>query len=220
MCNISGIVFGAANLMKENVQGKSIIEVGALDVNGSLRPILESVGPKEYIGVDMQQGPGVDVVCNAEDLLHRFGAKRFDIVVSTELLEHVKDWRKIISNMKNICKPGGIMLITTRSKGFPYHAYPYDFWRYEEEDMKKIFSDFIIEKMQKDSPDPGIFLKLKKPADFHENDLSTIELYSMIVGKRVKNISEEEIARFKHTKATYFSIKESLKRILNLFRKV
>jgi hypothetical protein len=66
--------------------------------------------------------------------------------------------------------------ITTRSYGFPYHAYPYDFWRYEIEDMKKIFSDFEIIKLIKDHEAPGVFLKAKKT--------SNTALYSMILGKR------------------------------------
>jgi len=73
--------------------------------------------------------------------------------------------------------------ITTRSYGFPYHAYPYDFWRYEIEDMKKIFSDFEIIKLIKDHEAPGVFLKAKKISNTLI-DLSNIALYSMILGKR------------------------------------
>ena len=73
--------------------------------------------------------------------------------------------------------------ITTRSYGFPYHAYPYDFWRYEIEDMRKIFRDFEIIKLVKDHEAPGIFLKAKKTSNALI-DLSNIALYSMILGKR------------------------------------
>ena len=73
--------------------------------------------------------------------------------------------------------------ITTRSYGFPYHAYPYDFWRYEIEDMKKIFSDFEIIKLIKDHEASGIFLKAKKTSNTLI-DLSNIALYSIILGRR------------------------------------
>lgn len=96
MCNEMCIIFGATNLTKEEVEGKKIIEVGSYDMNASLRPIIESWTPAEYVGVDIKKGPGVDIVCGAEDIIERFGKESFDIVISTELLEHVKDWRKVI----------------------------------------------------------------------------------------------------------------------------
>ena len=102
MCNASCIIFGATNLNKEQVEGKSILEVGSYDINGSLRPIIESWAPAEYVGGDIEEGPGVDLVCNVEDIIGRFGKERFDIVISTELLEHVTDWQKVISNIKNV----------------------------------------------------------------------------------------------------------------------
>jgi hypothetical protein len=85
--------------------------------------------------------------------------------------------------MKSVLKRNGYIYITTRSYGFPYHAYPYDFGRYEIEDMKKIFSDFEIIKLVKDHEAPGVFLKAKKTSNTLI-DLSNIALYSMILGKR------------------------------------
>ena len=72
-CQDCGIVFGVKNLNLEEIKGKKIIEVGAYDVNGSLRPIIESwAEPAEYIGVDIVRGPGVDVVCMAERMINVF----------------------------------------------------------------------------------------------------------------------------------------------------
>ena len=60
------------NLTPEDVKGKRIIDIGSYNVNGSFRPILESWKPAEYVGVDIAEGPGVDVVCTAEETLAKF----------------------------------------------------------------------------------------------------------------------------------------------------
>ncbi|MFZ5998464.1 MAG: class I SAM-dependent methyltransferase [Nitrospirota bacterium] len=193
MCNVSGIIFGVKNLTKEEVQGKRVLEIGSYDANGSLRPILETWQPAEYVGVDIEKGPGVDVICKVEDIIREFGKENFDVVISTEVIEHVLDWRKALSNMKNICKPDGIILITTRSYGYPFHPTPCDFWRYESEDMENIFSDCELISLEKDPRDPGIFIKIRKPMQFVEKDLSHYELYSMVVNKRVREISDSDL---------------------------
>ena len=185
MCHPSCINFGKKVLKKEYLSGKSVIEVGAYDVNGSLRPIIEAYKPSSYIGVDLQTGPGVDQICKIEELIKRFGRDRFDALICTEVLEHVRDWRKAVHNLKQIVKPQGMLLITTRSKGFDYHGFPYDFWRYEISDMKKIFSDFDIEILENDSECPGAFLLAKKPKNFIENINHQVNLFSMLLGKRV-----------------------------------
>lgn len=205
MCNTACIIFGAKCLTKEEIEGKKVIEVGSCDINGSLRPIVELLNPREYVGVDVEKGPGVNVVCNVCDVVEQFGEESFDAVICTELLEHVRDWRKAISNLKNICKPNGIILITTRSYGFYYHPYPNDFWRYEAEDMKNIFSDCVIEKLELDIFSPGVFVKAKKPKVFFENELSDYELYSIIANKRVKEIDEKTLQAFRRRKRPSFA---------------
>jgi len=173
----------------DDIKGKSIIEVGSLEVNYSVRSIFEFYSPAVYKGVDIVHGAGVDQICNAEDLLTNFGSEAFDILVSTEVLEHIKDWRIVISNFKNIIKPGGILFISTRSHGFDYHGYPYDFWRYQQEDMRVIFSEFIINTLEKDPGGPGLFLKATKPKKFQEADLSHLRLYSIVSRRRIKTAS-------------------------------
>jgi len=194
MCNSSCIAFGVKNLSIDEVRGKKIIEVGSYDVNGSLRPIIESWGePGEYVGIDIEKGQGVDFICSAEKIVEKFGKESFDVVISTELLEHVRDWRKVITNIKNVCKSNGLVLITTRSYGFGYHAYPNDFWRYELDDIKYIFSDFEILAFQNDDRDPGVFIKAKKPIKYTEKDLATYKLYSVVVNKRVRQITDKDL---------------------------
>jgi SAM-dependent methyltransferase len=212
MCNAYGILFAVFNLKKQDICNKRVIEVGAMDVNGSVRPLLESYNPKKYIGVDMSPGPGVDVICNAEKLLEVFEPQSFDVVISTEMLEHVRNWQKVISNLKALAAPGGIIYLSTRSRGFPYHAFPYDFWRYEVNDMKNIFSDCIVEKIEPD-PEKGIFARIRKPEDFIEKDLSSYPLYSIVTNKVQPKLANSELANL-------LQVYEKTKRLSELRNKI
>jgi SAM-dependent methyltransferase len=184
MCHPSCIDFGKKYLKEEYFKDKTVIEVGAYDVNGSLRSVVESFGPRKYIGVDLHMGPGVNQICKVEDLVKTFGKNSFDALICTELLEHVRDWKRVIHNLKQIVKPEGMLLITTRSVGFGYHGYPFDFWRYEISDFQKIFCDFEIHVLERDYEAPGIFLLAKKPLSFVEKVPAVLNLYSIVLEKR------------------------------------
>jgi SAM-dependent methyltransferase len=192
MCNPACLDYGRHHLTAGDVRGRRVIDVGARNVNGSLRPFVETLDPAAYVGVDIEAGAGVDEVCNAEDLVARFGPESFDVVICTEVLEHVRDWRAVVSNLKRLVAPGGVLLVTTRSIGFPYHAFPHDFWRYENDDMRAIFSDFEVENVEDDPGRPGVFMTARRRPDFAENDLTTYELYSMAKGGRVRELGRAE----------------------------
>lgn len=188
MCQ-SEIIFAATKLSKQEVAGKRVLEVGSYDVNGIVRGLIESWLPAQYVGVDIKEGPGVDLVYDAEKLLDKFPAESFDVVISLELLEHVFNPKMVISNMKRLCKRNGIILLSTRSKGFPFHPSPYDFWRYELSDMARIFSDCEIIDLEEDFDSPGVFVKVKKPDDFAEKDLSKLELYNIAINKEALEVT-------------------------------
>ncbi|MDJ1185070.1 class I SAM-dependent methyltransferase [Roseofilum casamattae] len=193
MCDKSCIDFANNHLKSADIQGKSVIEVGAYDINGSLRSMVENFQPSSYKGVDIAMGPGVDEVCNAEDLVSHYGSGQFDLLICTEVVEHVQNWRSVFSNLKQIVKPGGVLLLTTRSKGFPFHSAPADYWRYQVSDMEVIFSDFSIEVLEKDPDQPGVFVKARKPDNFDEKDLTDYQLYSIVKHKRLIDIDDADI---------------------------
>jgi SAM-dependent methyltransferase len=192
MCNAACIRFAETCVREEEVKGKQVVEVGARNINGSFRPIIERFQPLRYLGVDLVEGPGVDEICDIADLADYCGRESFDLVVSTELLEHVYDWRKAVANLKAVLKPLGVLIITTRSRGFRYHGFPSDFWRYGIDDMRAIFSDLIITAIEKDPLSPGVFIKAVKPAHFVENSLGSHRLYSIIAKSRRREVGEFE----------------------------
>lgn len=168
-----------------------------MNVNGSLRADIQAIGPRSYVGVDLGEGPGVDVVCPAEDLVARFGAESFDLVVCTEMLEHVREWRVVVDNLKRLVAPDGLLVITTRSKGFPYHEYPYDYWRFEQSDMRTIFADFAIEALESDGFMPGVFLRARHRRDAKPPDLDGLKLYSILAARKCRRISALDVALFR-----------------------
>lgn len=174
--------YGQQMLKTSAIIGQDVLEVGALDVNGSLRHHVMQQQPHRYIGVDIVPGPGVDEIVDATEIVDRFGADQFGVVLCTEMLEHAEFWKVVISNLKRVLAPGGLLLVTTRSEGFAYH-HPPDHWRFTVEDFQFIFSDCWIIDLRPDpggsGGGPGVFITVRKPAVFHEVDLDHYNVYSM-----------------------------------------
>ena len=68
------------------IKDMSVLDVGSMDVNGTVKPIFEARGCK-YTGLDIAEGKNVDIVMQLGEKLP-FKAKYFDVVVSTSCLEH------------------------------------------------------------------------------------------------------------------------------------
>jgi SAM-dependent methyltransferase len=170
--------FGRARLAPGDVFDRCVIEVGSQNINGSLRPHVESLRPMSYVGVDFVSGEGVDVVCDAGEIVARFGPNSFHVVISTEMLEHAQDWRAAVDAMKRVLVPGGVLLLTTRSPGFQLHGHPHDWHRFTLDDMAKIFADFQISALEADRQAPGVLALARKPMTWRPSDLdlSTIDV--------------------------------------------
>jgi len=137
MCNAWCLDF--SEVATQYIRGQqSILEVGSRNVNGSTRSIFEKYS-NNYVGVDIFEGPGVDRIADVNNLVDIFGIEKFDIVTSTEMLEHCDDWQNAIFQMASVLRTGGMLLLTTRSPGFELHDYPADYWRFSKDDFLEIF---------------------------------------------------------------------------------
>lgn len=150
-------------LQKDEVEGKQVLEVGSMNVNGTVRPYVESLNPKGYWGIDMREGPGVDDVLDCQNIALAYGSNSYDIVISTEMLEHAEYWQDCIWNMVEVLTTNGILILTTVSPGFPKHDFPNDYHRFTDslltrELMYRPMRDFVFYH----DDDFGIFVKAYK----------------------------------------------------------
>lgn len=97
--------------------GTKVLEIGSLNINGTVRQFFDS--PRLYIGLDVAEGPGVDVV----SLGHEYDTEElFDCVISCECMEHNPYWRETFLNMVRLCRPGGMVLMTCATTGRAEHG--------------------------------------------------------------------------------------------------
>jgi len=105
--------------------GKTIVDVGAQDVNGSLREFCP-VGAK-YIGVDFVEGKGVDVIL-ADPYQLPFDTESVDVVVCSSVFEHSEFFWLLFLECLRIVKADGLVYLNVPSNGM-VHRYPIDSWR-------------------------------------------------------------------------------------------
>jgi SAM-dependent methyltransferase len=112
---------GFIRLMRDFVfpSNGRVLEIGSYQVNesGSLRAIFSGCS---YTGVDLAEGPGVDVVASGHDV--NLTSDSFDVTLSAECFEHNPLWRETFANMYRMTKPGGILIITCASRGRVEHG--------------------------------------------------------------------------------------------------
>jgi SAM-dependent methyltransferase len=186
MCHVSCTVFVARCLAKspDLAAQKRVLEVGSFKTQ--IRDIVMELRPAEYLGVDYRIGPGVDSVVDAERLSDKFADERFDLILSTETLEHVRDWRAAVISIKRLCARGGAILLTTRSRGFPYHGAPHDYWRFSAEDMKAVFGDWNIDVLVPDMDSPGVFILAHRPVSADSIRVPPVSIYSIVYHRSLR----------------------------------
>ncbi len=105
----------------------SVVDIGSYDVNGSYRTLFGN--PKwSYTGVDLESGPGVDLVLASPYTLPLASAS-VDLVISGQAFEHVEYFWMSWLEMLRVLKPGGMIFLIAPSRG-PEHRYPQDCWRF------------------------------------------------------------------------------------------
>ena len=98
-----------------------ILEIGSLDINGTIRQLCGHLSISEYIGLDLGAGPGVDVITSGHEYLSD-SHDQFDLILSAECLEHNPFWRETIENSIRLLKPQGLLIFSWATTGRAEHG--------------------------------------------------------------------------------------------------
>lgn len=95
---------------------------------------------RSYTGIDILEGPNVDIACDAHQLSRHVGASRFDVVYSQYVFEHLAMPWVVISEINRVLRVGGECFVAT-NQSIGLHDLPWDFWRYSESAWHTLFNE-------------------------------------------------------------------------------
>ena len=110
-------VNGVKQFLPAYFSGRSVLEIGSLNLNGSVRQFFSDC---QYIGLDIGEGRDVDLVCHGEN--YGAAADSCDVVISCEAMEHNPQWQKTWLNMLRIAKPDGLVIMSCATHGRRQHG--------------------------------------------------------------------------------------------------
>jgi SAM-dependent methyltransferase len=118
--------------------GRDLGSYRVLDVGCGIRPYYPFFEPyaSEYVGVDVDN-PAADLQGSVEAL--PVGDDSFDVVVCTQVLEHVSDTDLAVRELHRVTAPGGRVLVSTHGVQV-YHPSPEDHWRWTHTGLERLFS--------------------------------------------------------------------------------
>jgi len=102
----------------------------------------------DYIGIDMEEGSGVDIVFDlTEDfaIVDRvLGGKRFNTIFCLSVLEHCRNPFLMSENITNLLNQNGVVYVSVPFS-WQFHAFPSDYWRFTPEGIKILFPNLVFD---------------------------------------------------------------------------
>lgn len=93
-----------------------VVEVGGRDINGGVRDLVKA---DEYLSVDLEPGPAVDVVADCREWSPPW---RADLVLCLEVLEHADDPAGVVAAAVGYLAPFGWLVLTCAGPGRAPHS--------------------------------------------------------------------------------------------------
>lgn len=132
----------ASRIIHEKVR---VLDVGSYDVNGSYKHLFDE-SKYHYTGLDMEEGPNVDIVLKNPYDWDAIESDSFDIVISGQAFEHIEFFWKTMEEMTRVLKKGGLLCLLAPN-GFGEHRCPVDCYRFFTDGMLALARYVSIEPL-------------------------------------------------------------------------
>lgn len=113
-----------------------VLDIGSYSVNGNYRDLFKGT-QVEYVGLDIEKGPNVDIVVKDPYFWTELEDESFDFVISGNAFEHIEFPWCTIEEIYRKLKPEGIICLLA-----PFclseHKYPTDCYRYYPDGFKAL----------------------------------------------------------------------------------
>lgn len=119
--------------------GLEVLTVGA---GGEVGALLAGHARRNGFSVtsfDIDEKYGPDIL--GDICAHDFGGRTFDVIVLSEVLEHVHSPHLAIANIRAALREGGRLILTVPFL-FPIHERPHDYYRYTRYGLEYLLRDF------------------------------------------------------------------------------
>lgn len=114
----------------------------ALDMGCGTMPYRSLFTPvvHQYWGADLASNPMADLAIHPDTGSVDLRDNSVDLVISTQVLEHVESPAAYLTEAHRLCKSHGLLILSTHGY-WPYHPIPTDYWRWTGAGLKKLLTD-------------------------------------------------------------------------------
>lgn len=123
-----------------------ILEVGSKN-HGNTNNFRPAFPEATYLGVDLEEGDGVDLVCDLaapfEEVDRRLQGRRFRTGICLSVLEHCHQPFLLAENLTRILEAGASLFVSVPWV-WNLHGYPDDYWRISPAGIALLFPRFEV----------------------------------------------------------------------------
>jgi SAM-dependent methyltransferase len=158
---------------------------------------------EQYIGVDLTATEAADYVVNQEDKLP-VNDQSIDFVLSTQVLEHVKETSNYLQETHRVLRANGYLLLSTHGV-WPYHPCPNDYWRWTIDGLELIVQQAGFEILEIQSVFSSLSVSLQLWQDGTEQifPYPFRQIYVGLIQSLIGYVEAHNGDRFSHNASVY-----------------